>query len=104
MSDDIKDEDNVRVIRIRLDRVGATLLLIVSAVYAGMSVGWLGALGFIPALVYQWKYYMTYDDCVRLSEILSDASDAVDTLKEINNIQAKRIRHLEGGDNGDSKK
>jgi hypothetical protein len=104
MNDDIKDERNVRVIRIRLDRVGATLLLIVCCVYIGMYVGWQGAIGFLPAVMYQWKYYMTYDDCARLSTFADDAMQFMDVLKEANNDMAKQIRYMKGGGDGSDEK
>lgn len=79
MNDD--DEDTVRVIRIRLDRVGYTILMIVCCVYAGLSAGWLGAAGFLPAMYYQWKYYMTHNDCVRMAELIEHMRELHDALR-----------------------
>ena len=79
-----ENNDNVRRIVVRLTpmRICMTLLYVLWSVYALMAGNWLAAGVVIPVLIYQWMYYVTFDEAVRMAHMGSHVLDAMRALED----------------------
>lgn len=103
MSND-NQEKVIATIRIRTDRLGLTLMLVLCAVYLGMQDNWYAVLALGVALYYQLSYWNETNLVRRLMYTLREANNTIVELMQALNMLPDDYDYDKDDDHGSDAK